>query len=379
MKKVFVNIILMLAVTHSSFSLETKLDFENQINLWANYNPKNELNFNSGLRWIPELNPGISFKNGTLLDFDVSINATAQLSTVPTDSVYAEGQIKFYRRWMRYSGDQFEIRAGLQKINFGSASIIRPLMWFDQIDPRDPLQLTDGVRGILGRYYFLNNANIWLWVLYGNTEQRPFDIGKSTKNTPEAGGRLQYPIPTGEAAITYHFRNAEYEKTQLEGIDTLKIPEHRLGFDFKVDIGIGLWVEASQISKMQKIGMMTNQFMINLGMDYTFSIGNGLYVATEQLFGSYDSTAFQMKNTFGFTAISANYPIGIADNINFISFIDWKNENAYNFINWEHFINPVKMYLIAYWNPEKYYLPQQGESGAMFAGWGLQVLGVWNF
>ena len=69
---------------------------------------------------------------------------------------------------MRYSSDQFELRLGLQKINFGSASMLRPLMWFDQMDPRDPLHLTDGVWGLLARYYFLNNANIWLWGLYGN-------------------------------------------------------------------------------------------------------------------------------------------------------------------------------------------------------------------
>lgn len=35
-------------------------------------------------------------------------------------------------------------------------------MRFDQVDPRDPLKLTDGVRGLLGRYCFLNNADIWL-------------------------------------------------------------------------------------------------------------------------------------------------------------------------------------------------------------------------
>ena len=64
--------------------------------------------------------------------------------------------------------NKLHIEPGLQKINFGSATMLRPLMWFDQVDPRDPLQLTDGVWGVLGRYYFLNNANIWLWGLYGN-------------------------------------------------------------------------------------------------------------------------------------------------------------------------------------------------------------------
>ena len=30
----------------------------------------------------------------------------------------------------------------------------------EDIDPRDPLQLTNGVWGLLGRYYFMNNANL---------------------------------------------------------------------------------------------------------------------------------------------------------------------------------------------------------------------------
>jgi hypothetical protein len=71
------------------------------------------------------------------------------------NSFSSNGDIKPYRLWARYSTSQLEIRAGLQKINFGSANILRPLMWFDQMDPRDPLQLTDGVWGILGRYYTL--------------------------------------------------------------------------------------------------------------------------------------------------------------------------------------------------------------------------------
>ena len=63
-------------------------------------------------------------------------------------------RFKPYRLWLRYSTSHLEIRAGLQKINFGSSNILRPLMWFDKMDFRDPLMLTDGVYALLGRYYF---------------------------------------------------------------------------------------------------------------------------------------------------------------------------------------------------------------------------------
>ena len=110
---------------------------------------------------------------------------------------------------MKFSGDQFEVRAGLQKINFGSASMLRPLMWFDQIDPRDPLQLTDGVYVLLGRYYFLNNANIWVWALYGNDSRKGWEQIPSLKKVPEFGGRLQLPVSHGELGTTYHYRVAD--------------------------------------------------------------------------------------------------------------------------------------------------------------------------
>ena len=86
----------------------------------------------------------------------------------PFDSSQVDAAIKAYRLWGRYTGHQFEVRVGLQKIDFGSAMMLRPLQWFDEMDPRDPLNFTTGVYGALGRYYFLNNANIWGWILYGN-------------------------------------------------------------------------------------------------------------------------------------------------------------------------------------------------------------------
>ncbi|GAI27146.1 unnamed protein product, partial [marine sediment metagenome] len=58
-------------------------------------------------------------------------------------------------------------------------------MWFDRIDPRDPLQLTDGVYGLLLRQYFLNNANIWVWGLYGNDDLRGWEYLPSEAKSVE--------------------------------------------------------------------------------------------------------------------------------------------------------------------------------------------------
>ncbi|MDO8896287.1 MAG: hypothetical protein Q7V19_01460, partial [Bacteroidales bacterium] len=138
---------------------EKSLSFSGQASAWAGLN--DEKSAWTGARYIPQLNYKIQ-KKKNLFDFEASANINGALSFFNFDSVSADANLKPYRFWARYSGDQLELRLGLQKINFGSASMLRPLMWFDKVDPRDPLQLTDGVWGLLGRYYFLNNANLWL-------------------------------------------------------------------------------------------------------------------------------------------------------------------------------------------------------------------------
>lgn len=122
--------------------------------------------------------------------------------------------------------------------------MIRPLMWFDKIDPRDPLQLTDGVWGILGRYYFLNNANLWGWVLYGNEDAKTWEIGNTSQRQPEWGGRFQTPVPRGEMGLSFHHRLSD--TINLDTLISLNdlVPENRIGLDGKWDVGVGLWFEA---------------------------------------------------------------------------------------------------------------------------------------
>ena len=104
---------------------------------------------------------------GLRFDAEVSGNMYGSGDIIPFSNEEAswdarwDGKVKLYRGWGRVSNDRAEVRVGLQKINFGSAMMLRPLMWFDSMDPRDPLQMTDGVWGAMGRYYFNNNANVW--------------------------------------------------------------------------------------------------------------------------------------------------------------------------------------------------------------------------
>jgi hypothetical protein len=367
-------------IAHDSIkTVSDTLTFTGQVSLWANYNFKNHLPLQTGARYIPTLDYGIIFKDGAKIDIEVSANLSGFLNTQLFDTICTSGNFTSYRAWVRYSTSQLEIRAGQQKINFGSATLLRPLMWFDQIDPRDPLQLTNGVWGLLGRYYFLNNANVWLWCLYGNEKLRPWDVGKTSTNLPEFGGRFQQPLSRGEIAVTYHYRNSDMRDSGFPAVYDSKIPESRIGVDGKWDLGIGFWFEGVWINKSKNLDSFTNQEIFNIGADNTFSIGNGLRVLIEQLFVSSGRDPFEFSNKIFFSGLSLNYPFTMNDNLNAIAFFDWRNNTSYNFINWNHRFKYISLFMIAYLNPDKYNLPQKNSAGNLYAGPGVQVMLVYNY
>jgi hypothetical protein len=333
----------------------------------------------AGLRYIPEL----SFKSpvGEKYSFEAEFSANAFGSGLywSADSTIWDGKIKPYRAWMKFSGDQFEVRAGLQKINFGSASMLRPLMWFDQIDPRDPLQLTDGVYAILGRYYFLNNANIWIWGLYGNDNRKGWELIPSIKRAPEFGGRVQLPVSNGELGTTYHYRVADATGVPdlPHGANT-EVREKRLALDGKFDLGVGLWFEAVLIHKDIEIPEISYQRMINLGLDYTFGLGNGLGIITEMVaFGASDM-ALAGGEYRTLSTLSLNYPLSIINNLSGVLFYDWSGENLYNFINWSWTYDNWSFYIMAFWNPETFDIYQNTEGANLYGGKGLQFMVVFN-
>lgn len=357
---------------------QDSLSLKGQLSAWMLFNNANELPVYLGGRYIPQINYNLQLKNDHKIDFEASININGSAGIKPFDSLKVSGHFKPYRLWARYSSRQFELRAGLQKLNFGSASLLRPLMWFDEVDPRDPLHMTDGVWGLLGRYYFMNNANLWLWGLYGNNNPRGWELAGTNSCYPELGGRIQLPVPAGEAALTYNFRIADTRNLDALIPQFSEIRENKLGFDIKLDLVVGFWLEGSWVTKNKNLGLITNQEILNAGIDYTFGLGNGLYVIYEQLLAASDEKAFVFKNTTSFSLLSLSYPVGLFDNISGIVYYDWKNRNVYTFLNWQKQFNNITLYLMGYWNPEKYNIPVRGNDQTLFAGKGIQVMLVLN-
>ena len=354
------------------------LEFSGQAIGWATINPADPFQVQGGLRYIPELSFSVPLGQFTL-DGEFSVNlwgtGTHQESTVPQ----WDYDLSPYRMWLRFSGNQFELRAGLQKINFGSAQLFRPLMWFDRIDPRDPLQLTDGVYGLLGRYYFLNNASIWLWGLYGEDNTKGWEVFPTVKNTIEYGGRVQLPLFTGEIGASYHHRTADPRSIAFDTVfQEDPSPENRFAVDMKMDLAVGFWLEAAVIHQQLAFTSLEHTSMLNAGIDYTFGLGNGLSVMTEGFGYLQGKHLLEANKKSWFGLLSLSYPINIIHSLSAMVFYDFSKENLYRFINYSITFDKWTFYFMGFWNPETYQLYNIETQGTLYGGWGFQFMAVFN-
>jgi hypothetical protein len=354
------------------------LDFSGMLAAWASGHIAEPVDPALGLRYVPGLKLERSLGRGSSLSFDVTLNMFGTVAFPSGEDAQTDARAKFYRGWVRFATPRFEARFGLQKINFGSASLLRPLMWFDRIDPRDPLQITDGVSGLLLKYTFQNNTNIWLWGLYGNDEAKGWESYPTEKKAPEFGGRLQLPVPKGEVGFSYHHRRMDPGAGAAAIPGASPVPENRIAFDGKWDLGIGIWVEGALIKADSSALPLPVQRTLTLGVDYTFGIGRGLHVLAEQFFLQNSRTAFGAGQGSKLSALSLNYPLGILDTLAGIFYYDWVNNKFYRFLSLQRTYDHWSLYVIGFWNPESFGIYANGSRESSFGGKGIQIMVVFN-
>lgn len=231
--------------------------------------------------------------------------------------------VKPYRAWGRLLLDPWEIKAGLQKINFGPAKLLRSLRWFDQLDPRDPTQLTTGVWGINARYRSLSNRALWLWALAGNQDRKGNEVISNWTKAPEFGGRWEMPLGSAEGGLAVHYRN-----TKDAGHHEL-----RVGSDGYWEPGPGLWYELSAGFFTGPTPLDNRLIYLTLGTDYTIPAGNGIYLSAESMLinaGFEDATAESR-----FTGIMASYSLSIFDRLTALAFGNFENNLYYSFLAWQ--------------------------------------------
>jgi len=373
-------VLIALLVCSLNKALPQSWSFEGQASGWLASNPEKSPLSQAGLRYIPQFTLDEELVEGLNSDLEVALNAYATANLAKGQSPRYDGTVKAYRGWFRVSSRTFEARIGLQKLSFGSATMLRPLMWFDTIDPRDPLQMTDGVYGLLLRYYFLNNANFWLWVLYGNDERKGWELTPTKQNSVEFGGRIQTPLSSGEGAISYHHREADLSRLTSPS-DTLTgsyAQENRIGLDGKWDVGPGVWFEAAIIHLKTDLAAMRYQRQWTVGADYRFDIGNGLSVLAEHMRFENTSRLFAPAEGIGFSALSLTYSFGLVDRLSGILYYDWTNAQWYRMVTWQRTYDDWTLYLQGFWNPEIIRLYQNQASNNPFAGTGIRFMLVFN-
>jgi len=351
------------------------------ISVWLFDNFERSSDTQLGGRFIPEFSISQKVSGAFTLDANLSLNAYGLAEVRSSEDIQTEGKIKPYRFWLRLSTSRFEARLGLQKINFGSATLLRPLMWFDSLDPRDPLQLTDGVYALLVRYYFLNNANIWFWGLYGNDSAKGWESIATTKDTVEYGGRMQLPLLTGELGLTYHHRRIDLVPAPgaPPPLSTERVPESRVGLDGKWDLGIGLWLEGTLTHQESDLLPEPWQRAYTLGADYTLGWGNGLNVMGEHLRLDRSKRAFSRGEGVDFTAVFLRYPVSVFVDLTAIFYYDWKEKEFYRFLSWQRTYDRWRFNIIAFWNPDDFLIYPNQPGANPFSGKGIQLTVVFNY
>jgi hypothetical protein len=362
--------------------------FSGQLAGWGGVQQSSPSGWMAGGRFVPSLTGSFSSGGNSVWDMETSLNINGGGIWLHDSLPEYTGRVKPYRVWFRYSTPQFELRAGLQKMNFGAAKLLRPLMWFDGMDIRDPLQLTDGVYGLLSRYYFDSNSTLWAWVLAGNHRPKGYEWAGTARWKPETGGRFQIPLGPGEVGVNYHYREVDPHTSLLpiaSPIPSTSLSENRIGFDGKWDIGVGLWVEGSltTLEKVPQVALPSRTDMLNLGLDYTFPLGNGVGFTFEYFRYHTGNRFFTGGAVANVLATMVNYPLSLIDNLSMMVFCLPSPGGVFwmNYLSWSRTYDQLSVYVIGFLNPEEMSLPVMSSQGGsnVFTGKGLQLMLSYNF
>ena len=338
MKKIIISIFIILIVTQIS-CIEWNL--MHHITSTTTLHDE-QYKLESELNYKPELTVELYQLENYLIDTEFIYDLIMSYKSINNNDFKVTS--KLYRSWIRYSTSQTELRMGLQKINFGPAQILRSLQWFDNINPHDPSKMTEGVKAILGRYYFINNANIWLWGIWGDQNETSFDRFFYEEDNLEIGGRIQYPFEFCEAGVSIH-----HSPSDLLSFDT----EIKYGLDLRWDMILGFWIE-SNLNIYKNSEQNSFSRLLTLGTDYTFGIGNGIYCLLEhQYFSDLQEEIWEPTDKPRASSVLVSYPLGMFDSIRSIFSYSWQSELINIFISYNRNYDYLSIYMNLFWNSDQ--------------------------
>lgn len=264
--------------------------------------------------WLLSVNA--NFWQSKVLRLDAEAVHSSRLSSVwQQDGNDQDLHNDLYRYWLRASTAHTEFRLGLQRINFGSARLIRPLQWFDKLDPLDLLEQTEGAKAGLAKAYFPNNSTLWLWAILSDGKPKGNELIATTKDKLDYGLRYEFPLWSAETGLSLNHRPI------FSPDSAQKATESRLGLDIRYDTFAGLWLESSANYAPELETKWSLQSVI--GADYTLGLGNGLYVLAESGIKHSSDELSSLHITELSSSVMVNYPLGLLDTIHYLAFANW--------------------------------------------------------
>lgn len=346
-------------------------DLKGQLISWVDYNYAGD-NWvsNLGYRYFPDFSWETPLLGEATLDFNIS----AQAYLVHRSGQESQQNIELYRLKGRLVTEKSDLRVGLQKLNFGAAQILRPLKWFDQLDPQDASKITGGVYGIRYRYFFLNNANVWLWGLYGNEKPKGFEQTATAKDDPEFGGRVQIPVAEGEIGLTVHGRKVQGLGFMPSPVPADKHQELRYGLDGRFDVEIGFWFELAVMDQVVKPHPLRFVTMGMVGADYTVAWGNGVQILAEHMLSRMSASVFDASSAIHVSALQLSYPLDMAHSVGLILIKQWPDLPTGQ-VNWNVIYDDLIFSTGAFWSwSEKPPAPSATNKSALTRGVKVQIL-----
>ncbi len=334
--KNFIFILIILS-TLKGYSMSWDLTHKMTNNNSYTYSESND-DFAFELNYQPDLSLYLWTKESKKIDLQLVLQQ--QNSLVYADEKKGKIELALYRSLVRYSDINYEYRVGLQQLNFGQALILRPLQWFDNIDPRKENSESDGVYALLAKRYFLNNSNVWGWIILDDEELSDDYSIKNFGKQLEYGGRWQYPIKGSETAISIHHKRLD---------NSVYSNETKLGFDVRKEMVLGFWAETS-LSLYHGNHKSDYASLLTAGADYTISLGNGIYLLTENLFMSDIKDNGYLPGKAKSTAFQLRYPISLFDSVQSLVAYDWSSEKYDIFLSYIRSYDHLTCYLNLYQN-----------------------------
>ncbi len=323
-------------------------------------------------RYLPAIEYQSSLSDAWDYDVEVrwQVQWGGQLDTFDENGIVADP----YRVALNLQSAQTEYIIGLQKINFGPSRLLRPLMWFDSVNPTDPLALTSGVTGISAKFHYEFGWSSQAW-LFLPDDPIGWEGLPDQEGTFETGGRITIPNDLGQLGISTHWRIADASANSPDDPD---LYEGRFGLDGFWDIGIGLWIESVYKNQQFSDSPFLQQLQSTIGADYTFWVGNGILLSTEHmLINIWDSPWVDDTNKV-ISTIMSSYSPTMFDQVSFMLFMDWETETPLAYASWGQTYDSFRFTLGAFYTEV---VSSQGSNTGLssnFSGKGIQLTVAYN-